>query len=306
MSASDRPSNAKVWIAAVRPFAYTASVLAVLLGLAVSYGMGNTIKWGLFAVTLVGVVLFHTAANLLNDCFDHKRGLDTEVFPLSGAIVRGWLTEKQVFVAALLCFLVGSVCGFILVWQCGKMVLLLGAIGAVIALGYTTARFCFKYNGLGDLAIFLAFGLLPVFGTFWVQTGAFSWQPIFWSVPLCSYTVAILHANNWRDIDRDKASKCITPAVLIGKRASSIYYRMLVLGPYAIVAVAIVGARICPVMPHVSLWTALTLLSLPLAIKAARVKEDDPVFVMLDGKTAQLHMAFGVMLVAGHILSRFF
>ena len=186
------------------------------------------------------------------------------------------------------------------------MVLLLGAIGAVIALGYTTARFCFKYNGLGDLAIFLAFGLLPVFGTFWVQTGAFSWQPIFWSVPLCFYTVAILHANNWRDIDRDKGSKCITPAVMIGQRASSIYYSMLVLSPYAIVAVAIVGARVCPVMPDVSLWTALTALSLPLAIKAARVKEDDPVFIMLDGKTAQLHMAFGVLLVAGHILSRFF
>lgn len=302
---NEKPSAAKIWITAVRPWSFTASALAAILGLAVSIGLGNPVKWGLFALTLIGVVLFQAATNLLNDCFDHKRGLDAHVFPMSGAVVRGWITEKQAMAAATVCLVAGSACGFALMFLTGKVVLILGAAGMVLALGYTTGRFCFKYNGLGDLAVFLAFGILPVFGAFWVQTETFSWQPIFWSVPLCSFTVAILHANNWRDLDRDKSEKCITLSVLLGHKLSALYYRTLVLAPYAVVAVAIIGARVCPVMPDVSLWTALTALSLPLAIKAAKAGEGDEVFVMLDGKSAQLHTAFGVLLVAGLILGRF-
>ena len=86
--AQTRPGFFKTWLIAVRPFAYTASVLSVALGLALAYYRGAGIRWLPLAVTLVGVVLFHTAANLLNDCFDYKRGLDVEPTPVSGAVVR--------------------------------------------------------------------------------------------------------------------------------------------------------------------------------------------------------------------------
>lgn len=123
----------KTWFIAVRPFAYTASVLAVLLGLAVSYHMGYPFRWGLAIVTLLGVVSFHTAANLLNDCYDHKHGLDTEVNPVSGAVVRGLLTEKQVFRGAFLFLVIGIACGLYLFARAGWVVLLLG-VAAIYAL----------------------------------------------------------------------------------------------------------------------------------------------------------------------------
>jgi len=81
----------------VRPFAYTASVLAAALGAASARHSGYPVRWGPFGVTLLGVLCFHTAAHLRNDCFDHRRGLDTQVLPTSGAVVRGWVTEKQAF-----------------------------------------------------------------------------------------------------------------------------------------------------------------------------------------------------------------
>ena len=127
------PINVKTWFIAVRPFAYTASVLAVLLGLALSYHMGYPFRWGLAIVTLLGVVFFHTAANLLNDCYDHKHGLDTEVNPVSGAVVRGLLTEKQVFRGAFLFLVIGIACGLYLFARAGWVVLLLG-VAAIYAL----------------------------------------------------------------------------------------------------------------------------------------------------------------------------
>jgi len=303
---TELPGRVKIWITAVRPFAYTASALAVVLGIAVACHAGYAVRWGLFGLTLLGVLCFHTAANLLNDCFDHRRGLDTEVLPTSGAVVRGWLKEDQVFHAALVCLAAGVVCGLVLTWLSGWVVLLLGVLGTIIALGYTTARFCFKYNGLGDATIFAAFGLLPVFGTYWVQTQVFSWQPILWSVPLCCYTVAILHANNWRDIDRDRKARCMTPAVMLGDRGSALYYRALILGPYVLIVGAILLTRVAGVGNLAPAAAAATLLSLPLGLRLARVKSGagSPLFSMLDGKTAQLHMAFGLLLIAGLLVER--
>lgn len=298
-------SRIKVWTTAVRPFAYTASLLPVLLGFAIAVSSGFAIRWGLFVFALLGTVCFHTAANLLNDCFDHQRGLDTDVLPNSGAVVRGWLSARQVVLAAMILLAVGVACGLVLTYLCGWVVLALGLAGTVIVLSYTLSGFCLKYNGLGDVAIFLAFGVLPVFGTYWVQAQAFSWRPVFWSVPLACYTVAILHANNWRDIDRDRNAHCVTLAGMLGHVGSSVYYRVLVLGPYLLVIGAIALARVgVGNSAGAPVTVIVTLLSLPLALKLTRIRpgHDAAAFDMLDGRTAQLQMAFGVLLVAGFFL----
>jgi 1,4-dihydroxy-2-naphthoate octaprenyltransferase len=288
----------KRWLVAVRPFAYTASVLAVAMGAAIAHYTGHPIHWGMLVVTLVGVVCFHTGANLMNDCFDHRRGLDTQILPTSGAIVRGWLTETQVFRAAVAMFAVGTVCGAILTWYAGWVVLLLGALGAVCAFGYTTSRLCFKYMGGGDIVVFLAFGALPVFGAFWVQARVFSWLPVLWSIPLASFTVAILHANNWRDIARDGDTGCLTVAGILGSSGSARYYRMLILTPFAFVVFGVMFhlARMGSVGGPATAIVAL--LSLPLAVRLARVRpdRDAATFAMLDGKTAQLHLLFGALI----------
>ena len=300
------PGQARVWITAVRPFAYTASVLAVLLGAAIAFNAGYPVQWIRFVLTLIGVVCFHTAANLLNDCFDHRRGLDTEVLPTSGAIVRGWLSERQVFRAAMAALVVGVVCGFVLTVLCGWFVLGLGVAGTVICLTYTRSGFCLKYNGLGDAGILAAFSVLPVLGTYWVQSDTFHWQPVLWSLPLGSYTVAILHANNWRDIERDRASRCVTPAGLLGSACSALYYQLLILGPYGLVAATIGVAYATGAVNMAPLTAGAVVLSLPLALALARIspERNSATFAMLDGRTAQLHMAFGVLLTAGFFAGR--
>jgi 1,4-dihydroxy-2-naphthoate octaprenyltransferase len=304
----DGPSlSVRIWLTAVRPFAYTASVLTVVLGMAMAHHAGYSPRWGALALTLLGVVCFHTAANLLNDCFDHRRGLDRQAFPSSGAVVRGWITERQGFRAALGCLAVGVLCGFALVAAAGWVVLLIGVLGTVCALGYTTPRFCFKYAGLGDVAVFMAFGVLPVFGTWWVQTRTFAWLPILWSIPLVSLTVGILHANNWRDIESDPSQECCTLASRLGSIGSQCYYRVLVLSPFGLVALYVGLGRI----PDLGLATPplalISLLALPLAMRLARIRprEDAQVFVMLDAKTAQIHLLFGVLCSVAFWISRF-
>jgi 1,4-dihydroxy-2-naphthoate polyprenyltransferase len=307
MEQPDRPvSTLRIWLTAVRPFAYTASILSVALGAAMAHAAGYSIHWARLAVTLLGVVCFHTAANLLNDCFDHQRGLDRQVFPVSGAIVRGWITERQAFRAAMLCLVSGILCGFLLVAATGWVVLLLGILGAICAVGYTTPRFCFKYAGLGDAAIFLTFGVLPVFGTWWVQTQNFAWLPILWSIPLVSLTVGILHANNWRDIESDLRQGCRTVASLLGRDGSRRYYRVLVLAPFALVALY-AGLGLVPTLnlPTPSA-VLISFLALPLALRLTRItpRRDAQTFAMLDAQTAQLHLLFGVICSTAFWLSR--
>lgn len=297
----------KVWMTAVRPFAYTASALAVVLGLAISFYSGHAILWGPFAITLLGVLCFHTAANLLNDCYDHRRGLDRQVFPMSGAVVRGWLTEAQVFRTAAILLAVGIACGIYLTWYAGWVVLLLGVIGALFAVGYTTPKLCFKYVGMGDLAIFFSFGILIVFGTFWVQVKEFHWLPVLWSLPPVLLTTGILHANNWRDLESDPIRGCRTVANVLGSRGSEAYYWVLVFGPFVLVAVYLLLGLIPGLGISTPLTTIAAVLALPLAIRLARVKRHGTPeqFAMLDGSTAQLHLVFTVLCSVAFFVGRY-
>ncbi|MFH1636699.1 MAG: prenyltransferase, partial [Chloroflexota bacterium] len=248
-----------------------------------------------------------TAANLLNDCYDHRRELDTQVIPTSGAIVRGWISERQAFRAATGCLAVGVVCGLFLVWKTGWVVLLLGGVGTLIAIGYTRTGFCFKYAGLGDLSIFLAFGVLPTFGAYWVQSGHFSWLPIIWSIPVSAYTVGILHANNWRDLNTDPDKGCRTFASMLGETKSAAYYRVLIIGPIlmtlGLCALAFVPGTPAGLAP---VTCAIVLLSAPLAFKLIRIDRthNAGAFVMLDGKTAQIQLLFGILLPVAFISAR--
>ena len=189
------------------------------------------------------------------------------------------------------------------------MVLLLGLIGFGIAAAYTTAGRCLKFMALGDLAVFLAFGPLPVFGTYWVQAQQFSWLPIAWSVPLVLLTVGILHANNWRDIGGDPSMGCHTVASLLGDRGSDVYYRCLTLGPFVLTIAYYVAGLLVPQM-RAPVSVLVVLIGLPLALKLvangkARHTADDPVpFMTLDGQTAKMHTAFGVLLVIGFLVGR--
>jgi len=299
-------SRLETWRVAVRPFAYSGSAMPVILGTAVAYYAGFPPRGLGFVLTLVGVLCFHTAANLLNDCFDYRRGLDTEVNPGSGAIVRGWLTPGQVYRAALLFLAAGVLCGLVLVRMAGWTVFALGALGTVLVVGYTRAGLCFKYAGLGDFAIFMAFGVLPVFGAFWVQARTFAWPPVLWSLPLVSYTVGILHANNWRDLRSDRPRGCRTVAGALGERGSAVYYGVLMLGPFALVGAYVLIGLARPSLVAAPLPVLGAFLALPAAVRLTRARraKHPQLFAMLDARTAQVDLLFGALLSAAFVLAR--
>jgi 1,4-dihydroxy-2-naphthoate octaprenyltransferase len=254
-----------------------------------------------FLLALLAMVILHSAANMLSDVFDYRRGLDKEVTPVSGAIVRGWLSDKAVAAGSAALFMIGIAIGLVLVAMTGKVLLIIGGVGLVIGVFYTAL----KYQALGDLAVFLNFGLLGALGAWVVQTRTFSWIPVFWTVPMAMLVIAILHANNWRDTISDAERRVKTFASILGDRGSLVYYGFLLFGSMAIIfGLMLIPRLISPALIPMPLTFAVILLALPRALHLwgralRRDKPRQPMdFIILDGATAQYNLVFGLLCMA--------
>jgi 1,4-dihydroxy-2-naphthoate octaprenyltransferase len=296
------PPTLKKWLVAARPWSFPASTMPVVFGTSLAVVIGGVrLNVPGFALALLAMVILHAAANMLSDVFDFKRGLDTQVTPVSGALVRGWLSIKAVRTGSFVLFALGIGLGLLLVALTGTVLLVIGAVGVAIGAGYTLL----KYNTLGDLAVFLNFGILGGLGAWVVQTKSFSWIPAVWTVPMAMLVIAILHANNWRDTISDGERRVRTFASVLGDRGSFIYYGLLLFGSLALVFAFILVPRVLfqtlPAMP----WTfALVLLALPKALQLwgratrRRAPRRPMDFIILDGATAQYNLIFGLLCTA--------
>lgn len=300
------PSASKRWLVAVRPWSFPASTMPVVFGTALAVIIGGArfapIK---FLWALATMVVLHAAANVLSDVFDFRHGLDREVTPVSGAVVRGWLTDAQAMRGAAALFGLGAISGLLIAWTSGKALFAVGGIGLAVGAGYTLL----KARALGDLAVFLDFGLLGAAGAWIVQAGSFSWLPVLWTVPMALLVIAILHANNWRDIASDGERRVSTVAGHLGDRGSLAYYGVLIFGPVLIDLAFIVLPRLArgPLRPMP--WTfLLVLLALPNALRlwgraVRRAAPRAPLdFIILDGATASHNLVFGLLSTAAVIL----
>jgi len=300
------PSTFKKWLVAARPWSWPASTMPVVFGTALAVVAGGArFSPVLFLWALVTMVVLHSAANMLSDVFDFRRGLDRDVTPVSGAVVRGWLTDRQVARGAAALFAAGTVSGLAIAALTGRSLFVVGGLGVAVGAGYAFL----KARALGDLAVFLNFGLLGAAGAWIVQARSFSWLPVVWTVPMAMLVIAILHANNWRDIISDGERRVTTVAGRLGDRGSIVYYGLLIFGP-VLLDLAFIGlprAAGGPLRPMP--WTfLLVLLSLPNALRlwgrarrraAPRAPLD---FVILDGATAQHNLVFGLLSTAATIL----
>ncbi len=273
-------------------------------GLAVVVG-GARLDILRFAGALAAMIILHSAANMLSDAFDFRHGLDTRVTPASGAIIRGWLTDRQVLRGAVVLFAAGIILGLGLAWLTGPILLIIGAAGVLIGAGYTLL----KVHALGDAAVFLNFGILGSLGAWVVQTKSFSWLPVVWTVPLAMLVSGILHVNNWRDIATDSECRVRTFAAVLGDRGSFRYYGFLLFSSQIIILVFI-GLPLkdfgWPPLP----WPCLiTWAALPEAMKLWRraKRRHHPLapldFVILDGATAKYNLHFGLLYVAGLVIA---
>ncbi len=292
----------KKWIIAARPWALPASTMPVIFGTSLAVVIGRVpLEPFRFLLALLAMVILHSAANMLSDVFDFRRGLDKEVTPVSGAIARGWLSDKAVAAGSAVLFIVGIALGLVLVAMAGRVLLVIGGVGLVIGVFYTAL----KYHAFGDLAVFLNFGILGSLGAWVVQMRTFSWIPVIWTVPMAMLVIAILHANNWRDAVSDAERRVTTFASILGDRGSLAYYGFLLFGSMAIIfGLMLLPRLISPALIAMPFTFAVILLALPRTLHLwgralRRHKPRQPLdFIILDGATAQYNLVFGLLCTA--------
>ncbi|MHB8324675.1 MAG: LLM class flavin-dependent oxidoreductase [Candidatus Dormibacteria bacterium] len=289
--------RARGWLEIVRPFSLTASAIPVAAagGLALA---DHAMNWPLFLAAFVGGVLLQVGTNVINEIYDVRKGIDAITSPRASlALVTGRVSEKAAFALAGLAFLLATGIGVWLITVRGWELALLGIIGLVGGWGYTAPPLQYKYRAVGLPLVFLLMGPLMVLGGYYTVTGSWSLTAAVVSVPIGLLVTAILHGNEWRDIGEDARAGISTVSIRAGRRAAHALYVFLLVGAYVALAAAVaVGA-----LPRLSL---LAFLSLPLFVRAMRSSElgasgQQRAISMIDLQTAQLHMTFGLLLVAG-------
>ena len=279
------------WLLAARPRTLPAAVAPILVGSALAFDAGALHPPSLLAALAVALLL-QVAANLANDAFDHARGADAagRLGPLR-VTQAGLLTYRQVLAGVVLATGLAVVAGSYLVYRGGWPMALLGGAAILAMLAYSGGPLPLGYHGLGEIAVFLFFGLLGVAGTFYVQAGTLPADALVMSAPVGALIVAILVVNNLRDIETDARAGKRTLAVRLGARASVIEFAALVVGAYLLLL-------IYGLSTGGALSWALPWLSLPLALRLVRAIASER-GVLLNhrlAQTAQLALIFSLLL----------
>ncbi|MBO4741699.1 MAG: prenyltransferase [Bacteroidales bacterium] len=292
-------ATVKQWFLVVRPWSFPASTMPALV--AVSYIFYNNfqINWLMASACVVGALIFHFSGNLISDYFDYKSGVDSEgnIGQTNLLIIKGIFKPKTILWYGIALGIVGVALGLFIVSQTNIGVLYVGLAGFALTFLYSPL----KYNALGDLDIFLIFGVLIPLGTCLTLLGKVDCNVMAVSVPVGFFVVGILHANNTRDREIDHAASTRSFAMLIGLRAAKIYYTILEILPYiAIIVLVTLG---------ITSWTTLAvLLSLPMAIKnikAMKSSQKPEDIAALDGMSAKLVLVFSMLLVLANVISAF-
>ncbi|MBN8636604.1 MAG: 1,4-dihydroxy-2-naphthoate octaprenyltransferase [Anaerolineae bacterium] len=291
-------ANATVWNAwyrAARPRTLTATYVPLGLAavIAVQAGTFDLVR---FILSLIGALFLQIAANLINEYWDYRRGADTLKQAGQGMIIKeGVLTPQRVLIGAIAPVVAGSLIGLFLLTQSGPLLLWIGLGGVLVVITYTAGPFPLAYNGLGEVAVFIFMGPLMVLGAYYVMAREFSWTPIVAAIPIGFMVAAILHANNVRDIDADRAVNKRTLAVLFGLRVAKLEYLGLVGGAYVAVGVMI----LLGVMPITTLAVLITAREAYRLIQIIFNSRDTALLHQAQGRTAKLHGQFGLWLVIG-------
>jgi 1,4-dihydroxy-2-naphthoate octaprenyltransferase len=312
------------WILATRPWSFPASFMPALLGFVYSfwlihsgtftvsdYNIGWLLimmtsstphpDWAMGLLAIVGAVLFQIAGNLLSDYYDYRQGVDRkDTFGSSRLLVEGVFKPRTIWIFGAVTLVVGSLLGLLIAWFSGPQLIWIGFVGFIAAYFY----YLLKYHALGDLCIFIIYGLLIPLGTVYAMLWSLDWHVLVVSAPLGFLIVNILHANNTRDIQHDRRAQITTQAMLLGLKGSKIQYLVLTIAAYVGIVLC-VAFRILP-------WLSLVVLvTIPIAVRNVKcilaAQPGHPEMIRdLDGMTAQLVMTFGGTLAAMIAISLLF
>lgn len=286
---------------AARPRTLPAAVAPVLVGTAAAVQWAGELPrdWA-FLAALVGSIFIQIGANLANDYSDARRGADTadRLGPVR-VTSTGLVTPQRVLRATWIAFAVAIACGIYLTVVAGIVILLVGALSIAAGVLYTGGPRPYGYSGLGEVFVFLFFGLVAVNGSYYVQLEELDALPLGLSISIGFLATAILVVNNVRDIETDRRAAKMTLAVRMGRANAVALYRVLMLGAFAVLPIALVAG-------DASLLPLIGLAALPMAVKPMRVvgeRSDGPALNGALAATGAVLGVFSLLVTAGLLIS---
>jgi len=278
------------WFLACRPKTLSVSLSPVLVGTAIAWHDSGTLLWLPLLAAALGAAFIQIGTNLFNDVGDFLRGTDTpERLGPRRATAEGWLTAAKVKAGAWLSFALAFACGIYLVAHGGWPIVAIGLASLAAGWAYTGGPKPIAYGPLGEVFVFVFFGLVAVGGSYYLQTLAITPTALLAAALVGIHAAAVITVNNYRDLDGDARNGKNTLAVRLGRPAIRRIYAVEMLAPYALLLLfADLG------------WPfALPLLSLPLAAKLIRrfyQEPPGPEFNNILAATAGLQLVFALLL----------
>lgn len=257
-------SKFNLWVTASRPKTLPAAVTPVIVGSAIA-GFEHKFNFVPAVFALVISLLIQIATNFVNDLYDYLKGTDKpdRVGP-QRLLTSGLISPREMKMAIYFTFGLAFFLGLYLVWLGGWIVLLIGVLSIAAGFGYTAGPFPFAYNGLGDIFVFIFFGIVATVGTYFVQALSFSSIALWASVPVGLLITNILVVNNYRDADEDKFANKKTLAVRFGKSFARGQYLISIVISYAVLFVIYFEYK-------TTAWIFLPFLALPLSVKLIKM-----------------------------------
>ena len=302
MSGAARPeiSRVRAWILAARPATLPAAVVPVIVGAAAALSDGAKFRGVVFIMTLICALLIQIGTNFANDYSDFARGADTEARLGPVRVTQSGLIEQSsIKRGIILTFGLAVFIGAYLVYVGGWPIAVIGVLSVLSGLAYTGGPYPLGYHGLGDIFVFVFFGVIAVTGTAYLQSGHWSQLALWLSIPIGLLVTNILAVNNLRDRQTDIAAGKRTLATRIGDRATRGQYALFTIGAYAVPLV--IGltdpARRMIMLPLISLPLALR--HVLVVMKGASGRDLNPILK----RTGRLLLLFGALLAAGAALS---
>jgi 1,4-dihydroxy-2-naphthoate polyprenyltransferase len=284
-------ADAREWLAGTRPRTLPAAIVPVLIGSGVAAGY-DRFSWWRAALALVVALALQVGVNFANDYSDGVRGSDEKRVGPVRLVAAGLAPPRQVKAAAFGFFGVAGAAGLALAAVTSWWLLAVGAGCIAAAWFYTGGPRPYGYHGLGEVFVFVCFGVVAVAGTAYVQMRELSWLALAASVPAGLLACALLMVNNLRDIRTDTVAGKRTLAVLLGDARSRIGYVLMLVAPFGI---AVLLAFFRPL-------ALLTVAALPLAripVRSVRAGASGPALIKALGETGRLQLAFGIAFTIG-------
>ena len=275
------------WILGARPRTLPAAIAPVLVAIAL---VGTDFNWLRALLTLMVAVWLQIGVNFANDYSDGVKGTDADRVGPIRLVASGIATANEVRSAGFISFAIASVAGTWLAFLTSPLLILVGIVSIAAAWGYTGGKNPYGYRGLGELSVFLFFGVIATMGTYYAQTEEITLLSFIVSIPMGALSCAILSINNLRDRPKDQLVGKLTLAVRIGDRkARLMYVGLLILAHLAAIATLIPT-------------TLLTLIALPMSFSISRqvlsgISGKDLIPVL--GKTGKLQMVFAILFAIG-------